>query len=220
MRNKIFIISLLVIIAIVVFVTVRITSDSAKDNPAQISVTQQPAVALNDSRATASLTSQQPTTTANASQNGTNSSQPSAAASSTSQTAQASAPEYLYCPEANKLQKEGGWWKIGDIWKSDSQSPGQKIKEFIGAQWIGVKFGRIICLYSEEEKYAFPVALVTVNPVLIFDPESTSWIANKKGYKDCVSHNVLDCPFLQQKPSDTTDIYKQIEYKDKNKRME
>lgn len=144
-------------------------------------------------------------------------SQQQAVAASSSQPAKTSAPEYLYCPDPSRLKKEGSWWKIGNIWISDSQSAGKKIKEFIGAQWVGVKFGRIICLYGEDEKYAFPVALVTVNPVLILDPTASSWMSTKQGYKDCVSHSVFDCPFLQQKQSDISDIYEQIKYKDENK---
>jgi hypothetical protein len=123
------------------------------------------------------------------------------------------AQEKLYCPDPKALQKDNGWWKVDDIWKSDSQSAGKAIKEFIGAQWIGVKIGKIICLYSEEDKYAFPVALATVRSVLIFEPTATVWMATKKGYKNCVSHNVIDCPFVQQESTEEVDLYESIKYK-------
>jgi hypothetical protein len=122
----------------------------------------------------------------------------------------------LYCPEPNTLQKDGGWWKVDNIWKSDSQSSGKKIKSFLGAQWMGVKIGKIICLYTEEEKFAFPVALVTLQAVLVFSPTASIWMETKKGYKNCVSRNVLDCPFMQQKVTEEVDVYEQIKYKDKN----
>ena len=124
--------------------------------------------------------------------------------------------EALYCPEPNTLQKDSGWWKVDNIWKSDSESSGKKIKSFIGAQWIGVRIGKIICLYTEEQKYAFPVALATVKAVLVFAPTASIWIETKKGYKNCVSHNILDCPFVQQKVNEELDLYEQIKYKDKN----
>lgn len=120
--------------------------------------------------------------------------------------------EKLYCPEPSTLQKDRGWWKFSDLWKSDSQSSGKKIKEFLGAQWLGVKVGKIICLYSEEEKYAFPVALITIRSVLILEPTSSSWLSTKEGHKQCISNNVLDCPFMQSQKNENVDIYEQIKF--------
>jgi hypothetical protein len=135
---------------------------------------------------------------------------------SQSNTAQIEEPleiESLHCPDPTALQKEGSWWKVDDIWKSDTQSAGKKIKEFIGAQWMGIRVGKIICLYNEEEKYAFSVAMITVQPVLIMEPMASVWVANEKGHKSCISHNVLNCSFVQQKAARDIDLYEQIKYK-------
>ena len=127
-----------------------------------------------------------------------------------------SGQEKLYCPEPSTLQNENGWWKVDNIWKSDSQSSGKKIKSFLGAQWIGVNIGKIICLYTEEEKHAFPVALTTVKSLLVFAPTASIWIETKKGYKNCISNNVADCSFVQKKLIEDVDVYEQIKYTKKN----
>jgi hypothetical protein len=118
----------------------------------------------------------------------------------------------LYCPESQYLVKDGLWWTVPDMWKSDSQSFAETIKEFVGVQWVGVKLGRVICLYREEAKVAFPVALVTIHPILIDEPTGTNWVTKKNQYKQCTSTNVMDCPFVQQATPDLNNIYQEIEY--------
>jgi len=121
-------------------------------------------------------------------------------------------PELLYCPKPDELAKIGLWWKVGDIWKSYSESFVNHIQSFTGAQWIGVKVGKIICFYRGREKLTFPIALETAHPVLVPEPIGENWVSTKEGYKKCFSDNVTDCPFTQQKRTDTTNIYEQIKY--------
>jgi hypothetical protein len=122
-------------------------------------------------------------------------------------------PELLYCPEVKELSKIGLWWQVGDVWKSYSQSFVEHIQSFSGVQWIGVKVGKIICLYEGKEKLTFPVVLETAHPVLVPAPTGENWITTKEGYKKCFSDDVKDCPFTQQERTDTSNIYEQIKYK-------
>jgi len=120
--------------------------------------------------------------------------------------------ELLYCPAPEELTRSGLWWRAGKVWKSYNESFVQHIQEFSGAQWIGVKVGKIICLYKGEEKLTFPVALETIHPILVPMPTGDNWTTTKQGYKQCISDDVKDCPFTQQKAEEVSDIYKQIQY--------
>jgi len=120
--------------------------------------------------------------------------------------------QMLYCPQPQELTSDGPWWYVGTIWKSYSRSFVEHIQSFSGAQWLGVKVGKIICLYKGKEKFTFPVALETVHPVLVPMPTGENWITTKEGYKTCLSDNVKDCPFTQQKRTDVSNIYEQIKY--------
>lgn len=120
--------------------------------------------------------------------------------------------EFLYCPAPKELSKIGLWWKVGDIWKSYSESFAEHIQTFSGAQWIGVKVGKIVCIYKGQEAFTFPVALETAHPVLVPAPTGQNWITTKEGYKQCFSNDVKDCPFTQKKAADITNIYEQIKY--------
>lgn len=119
----------------------------------------------------------------------------------------------LYCPLPEELTRDGPWWRVNDIWKSYDQSLVEEIQQFSGAQWIGVKVGKIICLYKGKEKLTFPVALEPVHPILVPDPAGPNWITTEEGYKKCISDDVKDCPFTQQKPANVSNVYEQIKYK-------
>jgi hypothetical protein len=117
-----------------------------------------------------------------------------------------------YCPAANKLVKEELWWHADGFWKSYSESFVDKVDRFIGAQWIGVQVGTIICLYEGKNNFDFPVALEPVYTLTVLAPTGASWQTTKEGYKKCVSNDVLLCPFYKQKSSDNEDLYGQIKY--------
>lgn len=118
----------------------------------------------------------------------------------------------LFCPEPQMLVNKNSYWEVNDAWRSDTQSLGTKITSFIGTQWFGVNVGKIVCLYKEDVKLGFPVALITIHPVIILDPEGAHWTVAKEGYKQCASGDVKDCPFYQKKQEDMSNIYEQIKY--------
>jgi len=121
-------------------------------------------------------------------------------------------PELFHCPNVKELSRIGLWWQVGDVWKSYSESFVEHIRTFTGAQWIGVEVGKIICLYKGRETLTFPVALETAHPILVPAPTGKNWITTDEGYKKCFSDDVKDCPFTQQKRTDTSDIYEHIKY--------
>lgn len=121
-------------------------------------------------------------------------------------------PQY-FCPQDKDLVKDGLWWSSRDgAWKCYTQSFAKSIDTFIGAQWVGVKVGKIICLYRGKEGMDFPIALERVHVKEVLEPSGAAWSALVRGYKFCRSINVADCPFYI-KPTETAgEIYEQIKY--------
>lgn len=119
----------------------------------------------------------------------------------------------LNCPSVDELVKDDLWWSARNgAWKCYTQSFTTRIKSFIGAQWTGIKVGKVICLYIGDEAVAFPVALEQVHSQPILEPLSSSWSAPISNYKLCKSSNVADCGFQTQPAPDSSNIYDQIKY--------
>ena len=121
--------------------------------------------------------------------------------------------QVLFCPEPDQLVRHGLWWEAGKLWKSYSQSFVQDIDSFIGAQWIGINVGKIICLYKGKQRITFPVALEPVHPLLVISPTAPNWITTEHDYKKCTSNDVKDCPFNIRKPKVFDNLYDQIKYR-------
>ena len=117
-----------------------------------------------------------------------------------------------YCPAASELKKNRLWWSARGAWKSYSQSFAKGISSFLGAQWIGIKVGKIVCLYSGQSNFDFPIALETEKTFLILSPKGKHWYNIKSGYKMCKSSNTHDCEFFLKPPPDITNVYEQIKY--------
>lgn len=117
------------------------------------------------------------------------------------------------CPFAKELTKRNMKWYVGNSWKGDSESFVKEVGGFVGAQWSGVKYGTVICLYQGKTNADFPIALELVNSILVVEPISSQWSGLIKNRKICKSSNVYDCSFFVKPPENITDIYKQIEYK-------
>ena len=116
----------------------------------------------------------------------------------------------FYCPLPTELYQENLFWKAPYGWRDYSTSFAKAIKGFIGAQWIGVNLGKIICLYNglEDnglEENDFPIALE--RDVLIQKPQGQHWKLKPNGYEVCDSDNTMDCLFLPQEVSAQEDAY-------------
>jgi hypothetical protein len=130
--------------------------------------------------------------------------------------------QVLNCPIASalKFNSENQTWSSGKEWQGYEQSIVTEIQSFIGAQWTGVKIGKIICLYQGKNATDFPVSLEQrfipeKGSTLILEPTSENWGAEVQGYRFCKSTNVMDCPFhnlpSEQTPT-TKQLYDQIKY--------
>jgi hypothetical protein len=118
-----------------------------------------------------------------------------------------------YCPAISELIKENLIWSARNgIWKSFSQSFATEIDHFLGAQWIGINVGKIICLYQGKGSFDFPIALEPEKTISILEPKSETWRSERNGYRMCRSTNVKDCPFYTKAVEEETDVYETIKY--------
>lgn len=117
----------------------------------------------------------------------------------------------LYCPEVTKLMKKDMFWGAPGGWKSYSQSFVDAIESFSGAQWVGVNVGKMLCVYRGKQSFEFPVVLQndTLTPV----PEGQKWIKQSGGYINCLSGDVLDCPFkFEETTTDINNVAKELDF--------
>jgi len=121
-----------------------------------------------------------------------------------------------YCPQAKTLvkdKKSGAKWITQDgKWTHYTPSSAKKILSFQGAQWVGVKVGKIICLYKTDEAVSFPVALEQTRVQAVLEPRAGGWSALVGNRRFCKSANVVDCPYYTEPPKDISNIYEEIEY--------
>ncbi len=119
----------------------------------------------------------------------------------------------LSCPSVESLQKEGTKWTTVDgKWETYTPSLATKVLNFIGAQWVGIKIGKIICLYQTNEAVSFPIALEQTRSQLILEPNNMAWSALVGNRRFCKSASVADCPYFLEQPKDISNVYKEIEY--------
>lgn len=124
-------------------------------------------------------------------------------------------PPYVhYCPLTKDLKKQGLRWEIGDTWTSYSESFSTHITAFLGAQWTGIKIGKVICIYQGDGKFDFPIALEPKRNKVIMEPAGQYWSALVQNYKFCKSSNIYDCPFSAKPAEKTVNIYEAIRYKE------
>ncbi len=117
----------------------------------------------------------------------------------------------LYCPDVSKLKKINMFWGAPGGWRSYSESFVNVIDSFSGAQWIGVNVGKMLCVYRSKSTFEFPVVLQndTLTPI----PEGEKWIVTKEGYRNCISGDILECPFkFEEQKTEKTDIYKELDF--------
>jgi hypothetical protein len=118
-----------------------------------------------------------------------------------------------FCPQIEELTKKGDFWVTTDNkWKNFTPSSATKVLNFLGAQWVGIKVGKIICLYQTNEAVAFPLSLEQLISQPIPEPSKLGWSALVDNRKFCKSTNVADCPYLAEPQQDNRNIYKEIEY--------
>jgi hypothetical protein len=121
-----------------------------------------------------------------------------------------------FCPQIEDLIKQDTLWATKDNrWKSYTPSTASKVQIFLGAQWAGIKIGKIICLYQTNEAVTFPLAVEQVSSQSILEPSGGGWSALTGNRRFCKSTSVADCSFSPERERDNSNIYKDIEYNPK-----
>lgn len=124
-----------------------------------------------------------------------------------------SAGSIQFCsPVEDLIKKEEVWVTKDNRWKSYTSSTASKVLNFLGAQWAGVKIGKIICLYQTNEAVAFPLAVEQLSGQSVLEPKEGGWSALTNNRRFCKSVSIADCPFFPEAQKDTSNIYKDIEY--------
>lgn len=123
-------------------------------------------------------------------------------------------PIRVFCPEIDQLEKDpkSNLWSTASGWRSYSPSFANKIKDFLGAQWVGTKVGNVFCIYEGEGK-TFLVVLqfhgLAYGPTA--DPKTNSWSPNKDGRQNCVAGKISACPFTPYLKKEVSDVYQQLD---------
>lgn len=119
----------------------------------------------------------------------------------------------MTCPSLTSITKKGLIWTSQDgKWENYTPSSASKIINFVGAQWLGIKVGKIICLYQTDEEVSFPLALEQTKAQLILEPKGYGWSSLIENYKLCKSANISDCPYSVEPPKDISNLYDEIGY--------
>jgi hypothetical protein len=118
-----------------------------------------------------------------------------------------------YCPPATNLTKDPvtQLWSADSGWKATAPSFVNSVTSFIGAQWVGVSVGVVICLYGKAGRSDFPVAIQ--RGTLVPEPLIGGvWSADLGGYMACKSNDVHDCPFFIQISQPPKNVYDQLDF--------
>lgn len=121
----------------------------------------------------------------------------------------------FFCPKENELVKDKDMmWTVGTAWRSFSPSFVKKVGTFTGAQWTGINFGKIICMYQGENAFEFPIALEQRESKLFLRPQGHNWNLTIDDYIICRSNSIYDCPFYlreeEEKILAPSKIYEQV----------
>ena len=125
------------------------------------------------------------------------------------------------CPALKdlKLNKKTLLWSADGGWKSYTQSFGTKIQSFRGAQWNGVQLGQIICVYSANGEFTFPIKLFYNKQVV--SPDTASWVRAKTNVYNCLDSidKGVFSPLLSPKDADPLEQAKQLKYENNNDKL-
>jgi len=118
-----------------------------------------------------------------------------------------------YCPKSEDLFKQKEYWVTKDgKWRNYTPSSASNIVNFTGAQWAGIRVGKIICFYQTNEAVAFPLAVEQITSQDASEPSGLGWSSLSGRRRFCKSASVADCRFYYEAPRDTGDLYGEIKY--------
>lgn len=117
------------------------------------------------------------------------------------------------CPPVGSLVRDETTqqWSGPGGWKTTSPSFLRSVDTFVGAQWVGVSIGEVICIYIKTTRSSFPVMLKRGK--LVPAPVSGGlWSEDKGGYMECKANDVHHCPFWIQAPKKEKNVYEQLDF--------
>lgn len=122
-------------------------------------------------------------------------------------------PQTQFCPKREDLFKQGVYWTTKDgKWRNYTYSSADKIINFIGAQWAGIRVGKVICLYYTNEAVSFPLAIEQVTSQGTSEPSGLGWSSLSGNHRFCKSASIADCGFYYEAPKDLGNLYDEIKY--------
>jgi len=117
------------------------------------------------------------------------------------------------CPPVESLVRDEATqqWSGPGGWKTTSPSFLRTVDRFVGAQWVGVSIGEVICIYIKTTRSSFPVMLKRGK--LVPAPVSGGlWSDDKGGYMECKANDVQYCAFWIQVPKKEKNVYEQLDF--------
>ncbi len=117
------------------------------------------------------------------------------------------------CPATESLVRNDRTqtWSAPNGWTTTSPSFLRNVDSFLGAQWVGVGIGEIICIYTKGGRSTFPVTLQRGRLVPAPAGEGL-WSEDKGGYMECKTADFKQCPFFVQVPKKGENVYDQLDF--------
>lgn len=115
-----------------------------------------------------------------------------------------------YCPPIESLrQNKDNTWSASQGWNSKTPTFVKSVNQFIGAQWVGINVGEVICVYGKSGRNEFPITLQ--RPYLVESPTGSHWV-EAEGHKDCKTTDVYQCPFNVRTTVRSKSIYEDLNF--------
>lgn len=121
---------------------------------------------------------------------------------------------HFTCPAISSLAKDPvsmTWHTKDNHFKSYNKSFANKLKEFIGAQWVGTNVGQVFCVYKGFENDTFPILLSFHTLTLEPHEGDGQWGKDQGGFRNCTAKAQSDCAFKMRLKPVESDIYKEAE---------
>lgn len=117
----------------------------------------------------------------------------------------------LTCPPIENLVQDENtlhWGADQGHWRSYSISFAHEIKRFLGAQWNGANLGTVYCLYQGNPT-TFTIKLQF--DTLSYSPSGGKWSKDLGQFKNCISEDQADCPFVPLQKEAPKTLYQQLD---------
>jgi len=117
------------------------------------------------------------------------------------------------CPPVESLVKDPHTqgWSAPHGWKTTSPSFLRSVDSFMGAQWVGISIGEVICVYTKSGRSTFPVTLQR-GKLVPAPMGGGAWSEDKGGFMECKSTDLKQCPFFTQIPKKAQNVYEQLDF--------